>query len=49
MSLVFIYILLSLGTAVRKDFFARILKTNLKTLGLDSCLSDLSFRALIPT
>lgn len=28
-SLVFIYVLLSLGTAVRKDFFARILKTKL--------------------
>lgn len=49
MSLVFIYVLLNLGTEVRKDIFASTLKMNFKNLSLDSCQSDLLFCALIPS
>lgn len=49
MSLVFIYVLLNPGIEAREDIFASILKMNFKNLSLDSCQSDLSFCALIPS
>lgn len=49
MSLVFIYVLLNLRPKVRKDIFTSTLKMNFKNLSLDSCQSDLSFCALIPS